>query len=88
MNKSKVFIAEKTYAQNISAYMQADAAKRNVNSIEEYRRIISSAIGTEITPTGFRNWFNGRSTPRLPYLVKLADFYGCDIYELIYNEVE
>jgi transcriptional regulator with XRE-family HTH domain len=42
--------------------------------------------GTGIAPAVFTDWKSGRSKPKIDKLIKIADFLGVDVKELIEQE--
>ncbi len=51
------------------------AQLRDTKGVTDY----AVAKATQISPSTFSDWKSGRITPKLPKLVKLADYFGVSV---------
>lgn len=58
---------------------------KNINRFLESNNCteVEAARGAGLNLTTLNNWICGKAYPRWKNLIKLADFFGCPIYELI-----
>lgn len=81
-----VYEMNKSYSQNISdvltKYMQNNNYPTAADFVRDFNKEVPEAPVAEST---FRCWLHCKSMPTLYYLVRLSEFMGIDLYDLIYN---
>lgn len=63
---------------------------KNFNRILKKKKLTAYAVAkaTGLSPTVFSDWKSGKSKPKVDKLMKIADFLGVTIEELIKEEIK